>query len=123
MVHGSSLSERTSADERLRDLRVVMEKVSAVAEEKIGNRETRQEIQELTSRYVAYMAMANLVICRRSGARLIDIFRKIAEWREILDGCTINDFLATMRLRTLGRILLPPSIIQLAIRRGLDRRI
>jgi glycosyltransferase involved in cell wall biosynthesis len=123
MVHGSSLSERSSADERLRDLRAVMEEISYVAEQKISDRATRQEIQKLAFRYVAYLAMTNLVIYRRAGARLIDVIRKLGDWRVILNRCTFMDFLATAQLRTMGRILLPASAIRLAIRLGLDRRV
>ena len=122
MVHGASLSERSSADERLHDLRAVMDEISALAGQKIADRATRREIQKLAFRYVAYLTMTNLVIYRRSGARLIDVVRKLGHWRGILNQCTFMDFLAVMQLRTVGRILLPTPAIRLAIKLGLDRR-
>jgi glycosyltransferase involved in cell wall biosynthesis len=122
MIHGSSLSERSSADERLGDLCKVMEEISALVEQKIADSSTREELQKLTFRYVAYLAMTNLVIYRRSGAGFVDVIRKMKDWRAILNQCTLMDFVATMRPRTMARILLPAPVIRLAIKLGLDGR-
>src|SRR5262249_3854900 len=123
MAHPSSLSARSTTDERLNDLCEVMREVSIAAEQKLTDPTARREVQGLTSRYVAFLAMANLVIYRRAGASLIDVARKVGEWRAILQQCTWLDFIATMQLRTMGRILLPTTLVQLAIKLGLDKRI
>lgn len=121
MVHGSSFSVALTADYRLRDLCKVMEEISAAAERKIPDRATRREIQRLTLRYVAYQSMINLVLYRRAGARLIDVVRLLWKWRTLLRQCTLMDFIATWRLRSLGRILLPTPVLRLSIALRLDR--
>ena len=123
MVHGASLSERFTADQRVNDVYQVMQEMSVIAGQKIPDRGTREEIQKLTRRYVAYLAMTNLVIYRRAGARLIDVARKVGDWRAMLNQCTLMDFIATMQLRSIGRILLPTPVIRLGMRLGLDRRL
>jgi glycosyltransferase involved in cell wall biosynthesis len=123
MVHGASLSERFTADQRVDDAYQIMQEISGIAGKKIPDRATREEIQKLTLRYVAYLAMTNLVIYRRAGARLIDVVRKVGDWRPMLSQCTLMDFIAIMQLRSIGRILLPTPVIRLGIRLGLDRRL
>jgi hypothetical protein len=100
-----------------------MEEIAEIAERKVADRATLDEIRKLTSRYIAYLAMTNLVIYRRTGARLFDVLRKTGEWRNILHGCSWTDFIATMQVRTLGRILLPTSVVRFAIKLGFDKRI
>ena len=121
MIHGSTLSERFTADERLGDLCAVMKEVSAIAERKISDPRMRRQIQRLATRYTAYTAMTNLVIYRRSGASLVDVMRKVWDWGSLLGQCTITDFLTTMRLRTLGRILLPATLVRWLILSRTDR--
>jgi len=121
MVHGASLSERFTADERLGDLYEVMNEISVVAGQKIPDQAMRQQIQRLAMRYVAYLAMINLVICRRAGASLIDVVRKLWNWRTLLRRCTFMDFVTTARLRSLGRILLPTPLVRWSIMLRLDR--
>ncbi len=121
MVHGSSLSDRFTADERLSDLCEVMGEISALAEQKIADHATRREIQRLTSRYVAYLTMINLVIYRRGGASLADVVRKLGSWRALIKRCTFMDFATTLRLRSLGRILLPTPLVRWWMRLRLDR--
>jgi len=121
MIHGSTLSEQFSADERLGDLCAVMEKISALAERKISDQRTRRQIQRLATRYTAYTAMTNLVIFRRAGASLGDVLRKFLDWGSLIGQCTIADFLTTMRLRTLGRILLPARLVRWLILSRIDR--
>ena len=123
IIHGSSLSWQFSADERVADLHDVMGKISAIADLKIIDPITRQEIKKLMSRYLARLTMVNLGIYRRSGASFIDVLRKAKEWRASLNECTLMDFVAAVRLRTMGRILFPRSVIRLAIRLGLDRHL
>ena len=121
MVHGGSLSERASADERLGDLYQVMEEVSALAEKKVKDPAARRQIQSLTMRYVAYIAMINLVIYRRAGASLADVAQQFWRWRALIGRCTLMDFVTTLRLRSLGRILLPTPLARWSVRLGLDR--
>ena len=51
--------------------------------------------------------MITLVLYRRAGASLPDIARKLRNWRPMLRQCTWQDVIATLRLRSLGRILMP----------------
>ena len=121
MVHGSSLSSSITADDRLKDFSKMMSEISDAAAGKISDRANQREIQKLTSRYLAYQAMVTLVLYRREGASMIDAVRKFWSWRTILDRCTLVDFLATMRVRSMGKILLPTPIIRLLIALGLDK--
>jgi hypothetical protein len=75
----------------------------------------------LAKRYIAYQSMINLVLYRRAGARLIDVFRKLWSWRTQLRHCTLFDFVTTWRLRSLGRILLPTPVLRLSIALRLDK--
>jgi glycosyltransferase involved in cell wall biosynthesis len=121
MVHSSSLSAGFGADDRLSDLCEVMKEISVVVERKISDRATRSQIQRLTWRFVAYQAMITLLLYRRAGASVIDVVRKLWNWRKLLKQCTLMDFITTLRLRTLGRILLPTPVIRWAIVLRLDR--
>lgn len=123
MVHNANFSGGLTADYRLRDLSKVMEEVRALAERKIADPDRRHEIQKLTLRYVAHQSLINLVIYRRAGARLRDIARQLWQWRPLLSRCSPMDFVATWRLRSLGRILLPKPVLRLSIALGLDRRL
>jgi len=121
LVHGSSHSSALSADSRFVDLCEVMEEISAIAKHKIPDRARRLQIQGLTSRYVAHQAMITLVLYRRAGASLTEVVRKLWDWRPMLQRCTLRDFIAILRLRSLGRILLPPRLVRWSIALGLDR--
>jgi glycosyltransferase involved in cell wall biosynthesis len=121
VVHGSNMSVALTADYRLGDLCEVMEEISTVAEQKISDGAKRREFHRLAIRYIAYQSMINLVLYRRAGARLIDIFWKFWSWRILLKQCTFVDFIATMRLRSVGRILLPTQVLRLSIALKLDK--
>ena len=121
IVHGSSLSERADADDRFGDLHKVMEEISIIIEQQVVDYALRRRLQRLTIRYVAYVAMINLVIYRRSGASLIDVVRKLWSWRKFVGQCTMMDFAATIRLRSLGRILLPKPFVRWSLMLRLDR--
>jgi glycosyltransferase involved in cell wall biosynthesis len=121
LVHGSSYSSGVSADSRFIDLCKVMEEISAIARHKIPDRARRLEIQKLTLRYVAYQTIITLVLYRRAGASLTDVVRKLWDWRPMLKRCTLRDFIAILRLRSLGRILLPEPLVRWSIALGLDR--
>jgi hypothetical protein len=121
LVHGSSVSVALTADYRFNDLCKVMDEISAAAVRKIPERGKQLEIQRLAKRYIAYQSMINLVLYRRAGARLIDVFRKLWSWRTQLRHCTFFDFIATWRLRSLGRILLPTPVLRLSIALRLDK--
>ena len=121
MIHKSTLSERFSADERLSDLCAAVQEISAVVARKVPNPTMRRQIQRLAVRYTAYTAMANLVIYRRAGASLLDVMRKFLDWGSLIGQCTLADFVTTMRLRTLGRILLPPTLVRWLILSRIDR--
>jgi len=121
MAHGESLSKRFSADERVSDLCEVMDEIHALAEAKISDQTVRRRIQRLTMRYVAYLAIINLLIYRRAGASLTDVGRKLWSWRGLLGRCTVMDFAVTTRLRSLGRILLPTPLVRWSIMLKLDR--
>jgi len=116
MVHDSSFSGGVAADDRIRDVRKVMEEISVVAERKIADRTTRRQIQRLTWRYLAFHVMIALVLYRRAGASLIDVVRKLWNWRTMLKQCTLMDFITTLRFRSLGRILLPTPLVRVAFK-------
>ncbi len=121
LVHGSSHSSALTADSRFMDLCKVMEEISAIAGEKIPDLPRRHQIQKLAIRYLAYQAMITLVLYRRAGASLPDVARKLRDWRPMLSRCTWRDVIATLRLRSLGRILMPAPFARWAISLGLDK--
>jgi glycosyltransferase involved in cell wall biosynthesis len=122
IVHSSSLSSGFIVDDRLADLCKVIEEISDLMEQKVPNRETRLRMQKIAWRFVAYQAMVTLLLYRRSGASLIKAVQKLWDWRVLLKQCTLTDFVTTLRMRTLARILLPTPVIRWSIARGLDKR-
>jgi glycosyltransferase involved in cell wall biosynthesis len=121
LVHGSSQSAALGADARLTDLCAVMDEISAMAADKLADPGKRAKVQRLTSRYVAHQAMITLVLYRRAGASVMDVARKLRHWRPLLQRCSVSDFLATAKLRSLGRILLPTPLVRLSMALGLDK--
>ena len=117
----AELSERASADSRFGDLYDVMEEISLAIEQSVADPALRGHLQRLTTRFVAYVAMINLVIYRRGGAGLLDVMRKLWSWRRLIGQCTLVDFATTLRLRSLGRILLPTPLVRWSLMLRLDR--
>lgn len=121
LVHDDSASAAFSADSRFMDLCAVMNEISASLGQKLPVPAEQERIRRLASRYVAHQAMITLVLYRRAGASLADVGRKLRKWRLQLQRCTLADILAVVRLRSLGRILLPPSLARWSMALGLDR--
>lgn len=121
LVHDGSQSAAVSADSRFMDLYAVMQEVSATAGEKLQDPVKRQKVQRLMSRYVAHQAMITLVLYRRGGASLTDVMRKLRKWRPMLKQCTMADVLAVLRLRSVGRILMPATLARWSMALRLDR--
>jgi len=121
MVHDSSLSSRLTADDRVADFCKMMDEISAAATQKFPDRATQRQIRKLSLRYLAYQVMVTLVLYRREGASLTNVVKKFWEWRTNLRQCRLMDFVATARLRTLGRILLPTPVIRWSVALRLDR--
>jgi len=121
MVHGSSLSSKIAADDRLNAFINTMEEFSAAAGRKISDPAMRHEVQRLASRYLAYQAMVTLVLYRREGAGAAAAIRKFWNWRRALKQCSMMDYFATARLRSVGRILLPMPLLRLSMALGLDK--
>ena len=121
LVHGSSQSAALSADSRFMDLCEVMDEISVIATKRIRDFTKRRKIQKLTTRYMAHQAMITLVLYRRTGASSADIVRKVWEWRPMLARCSWRDFIAALRLRSLGRIIMPAPVARLSIALGLDK--
>jgi Glycosyl transferase family 2 len=115
LVHASSQSAAVGPDARLTDLCEVMDEISALAADRVPDAGRRARVQRLTSRYVAHQAMITLVLYRRAGASVVDVIRKLRDWRPLLRRCRLSDFLATARLRSIGRILLPTSVARLSM--------
>jgi len=120
MVHGSSLSSRMSADDRLKDFCKMMDEVSAIAVQKFPDPAKQREVKALSLRYLAYQAMVTLVLYRREGAGAGAAIRKFWNWRGMLKECSVTDYLATARLRSVGRILLPMPLFRMAMALGFD---
>jgi glycosyltransferase involved in cell wall biosynthesis len=120
LVHEGSQSAAFSADSRFMDLCAVMQEISLAASQ-LQDPVKRMKIQQLASRYVAHQAMITLVIYRRSGASLADIVRKVRKWRPKLAQCSWSDVLAVLKLRSVGRILLPAHLARVSMALGLDR--
>lgn len=123
MVHDSSFSSQIAADARITAFVNTMDEIANTAADKISDQTRRREIQKLAMRYLAYQVMVTLVLYRRAGASLTDVVRKLWDWRMKLKRCTLIDFVKTARLRSLGRILLPTSVIRLTIALGLDKHL
>lgn len=121
LVHGSSRSSELSADTRFSGMCEVMEEISAIAKRKFPDPVRQRQIQGLTLRYLVHQAMITLVLYRRAGASLLDIARKLRKWRPVLRQCTWQDLMATLRLRSVGRILLPAPLARWSLALGLDR--
>lgn len=121
LIHGTQLSSHFSPDERLKDFCKMMQEVPAAHARKFPGSAKQGEIRSLSSRYLAYQAMVTLVLYRREGASATDAVRKFWQWRPMLQRCTWTDFLATVRLRSLARILLPRSMLRPLIALGLGR--
>ncbi len=121
LVHDSSQSAAFGADNRFQDLCAVMEEISVTAERKLRDQSKRRQIQKLTSRYVARQAIVTLMLHRRAGASFADTMRKFWDWRPQLRQCSLGDFIATAKLRSWGRILLPAPLARWGIALGLDR--
>lgn len=121
MVHSWSQSSSVSADSRFMDLCDVMDEVSVLAEGKIADTARRLKVQKLASRYVIHQAMITLVLYRRAGASLAEVVRKLRDWWPMMRRGTWQDFVATLRLRSLGRILMPAPVARWSIALGLDK--
>ena len=81
----------------------------------------QHQIKKLALMYLAYQLMITLVIYRRAGASLSEIVQKLWNWRTILKQFPLMDIIAIVRLRSLGRILLPKPVARLSIAVGLDK--
>jgi glycosyltransferase involved in cell wall biosynthesis len=121
MVHGCSQSSAVSADSRFMDLCGAMDEVSALAESKIQEPALRLKVQKLTARYRIHQAMITLVLFRRAGASLADIFRKLRGWMPMFRECSLRDLTAAVRLRSLGRIVLPAPVARQLMAFGADK--
>ena len=121
LVHDSSLSSQLAADDRMRDFCKMMDEISAIAAQKFPDLATQSDIKRWASRYLAFQAMVTLVLYRREGASMTDAVRKFWDWRPMLKRCTLMDFLATARLRSVGRILLPAPLFRLSLALGLGK--
>ena len=119
LIHGSSISATVTADDWIEDYKRAMEELSAAAAQKFPDRQ--HQIKRLTLLYLAYQVMITLVLYRRAGASVTDVVRKLWNWRAMLAQCTLMDFFAIVRLRSLGRILLPKPAARLSMTLGLDR--
>jgi glycosyltransferase involved in cell wall biosynthesis len=121
LAHGSSLSAEIPPDQRMEEFCAAMTELSAAADRTVSDPARRAELRELPWRYLAYQTMVTLVLYRRAGASLAELVRKLRDWRPLLARCTLRDFLATARLRSWGRIILPPALTRWSIALGLDR--
>jgi glycosyltransferase involved in cell wall biosynthesis len=120
-VHNSAISAGIAPDVRLSECCEAMETFSAAAERKISDNTTRNDVLGLIQRYLALQIMITLVLYRRAGASFADVVRKLWTWRAILQRCTWRDFAAILRLRSVARILLPPTVTRWSIALGLDK--
>jgi glycosyltransferase involved in cell wall biosynthesis len=121
LAHDSAISAGISPDVRVREFCNVMREFLSDVEGKISDSATRKDIQGLISRYLALQVVITLVLYRRAGASFVDAVRKLWSWRPILKSCTLKDFVAILRLRSLARILLPPTAARWSIALGLDK--
>ena len=121
LIHDSSISTTIAADDRLDEFNRAMKELSAIAARRFSDRPTQDQVRRLTLLYLAYQVMVTLVLYRRAGANLSDVFKKLWNWRAVLGQCTLMDFVTTVRLRSLGRILLPKPMVRLSMALGLDK--
>jgi glycosyltransferase involved in cell wall biosynthesis len=113
LMHTENFSFGHDGDYRFKDMCGVMIELSKAAGRVISNETTRREIQRLTKRYLAYKALQELAVCRQQGSSLYEVARQFWNWRGILGQCTLGDFLTSLRLRSVGRILLPTPVVRL----------
>ena len=106
-------SVRMGIDARFNDACRVMEALSDAANLMVLNERTRRAVQRHARTYVWHGAIQELASYREEGASLIDVARRLWDWRRLLAQCTFSNFVAALRLRPVGRILLPSSAIQL----------
>jgi glycosyltransferase involved in cell wall biosynthesis len=121
LVHGSAISAGIPADDRLKEYCWAVEEISSVVDRKVSDSAARNDMQGHLLRYLASQIMITLVLYRRAGASFADIVRKLWGWRPILKRCTLRNFIAILRLRSVGRILLPHTATRWSIALGLDK--
>jgi len=121
LTHGSAISAGIPADDRVREYCRAVEEISSAVDRKVSDSAARSDMQGLILRYLAIQIMITLVLYRRSGASFADIVRKLWDWRPMLKRCTLHDFIAILRLRSVARILLPPTVTRWSIALGLDK--
>jgi glycosyltransferase involved in cell wall biosynthesis len=122
LIHDSSISSSIAADDRINEFDKAMKEIAAIAARRFSDGVTQDKIKKLSLTYLSYQVAVTLVIYRRAGANLTDVVTSLWNWRAILKQCTLLDFMSTMRLRSLARILLPKALVRLSIAFGLDRR-
>jgi len=120
-------SASQDVDSRFRDLCKNLEELSAVAERMIADPDTRIAVQNHTRSRIWHRAIQELAFIRQDGASLLDVAKSLWCWRAPLARCSFRNFLAGLRLRPLGRILLPSALLRYlhglgpAVQRGLAK--
>jgi hypothetical protein len=121
LVHDAAISARIPAEDRIREYSRAMADLSSAMERKIADGAMRTDLQRQIWRYLALQIMITLVLYRRAGASFADVVRKLRHWCPILKRCTLKDFAAVLRIRSVARILLPPTLTRWSLALRLDK--
>jgi glycosyltransferase involved in cell wall biosynthesis len=121
LAHDSAISAGILADDRLREYCSAIEEISSAIDRKIADKAVRSDMRGFILQYLASQVMITLVLYRRAGASFVDVVRKLWDWRAILKRCTLRDFVAILRLRSVARILLPSTVARWSLALGLDK--
>ena len=101
-------SAEVDIDSRFIELYDAMQAVVDVA----ANEETREELRRETQTFVWHRALHELAFSRQGGSSFAQAIRHLWSWRTLLAQGGLVNVVTALRLRLLGRILLPASLIR-----------
>ena len=106
-------SANLDINSRFGDLCDVMDELSEAADRMLADEDARLAVRRHSQTYIWHRAIQELAFYRQEGASLADAIGHLWGWRRRLARCTFNNFVDALRLRLIGRIVLPTPLIRL----------
>lgn len=106
-------SANLDIDSRFCDLCSVMDELSEAADHMLSDENARHDVRRHAQTYIWHRAIQELAFYRQEGASLTDAIKHLWGWRQLLARSTLNNFVGALRLRLIGRIVLPTPLIRL----------
>lgn len=100
-------------DDRFQEHYDEVQEVVRIALPLLPDAQARRDLENESRTYLWYCAMQELAFARSEGARLLDVIPHFWSWREQLMQGGPGNMVRGLRLRSLGRILLPAALIRL----------